>query len=175
MNRQPTVERKARAAKLAAPLALMLACAHVQALDGCLVLLCLAAPSWRSIPQCVPPIHQLFRDLRHGRPFPTCDMAGPGNRSGHQWAAAPAFCPPQYTRQVDAPNGPEYVCDWRGAISVQIDNQLWSRTWWNSGDSVTEFSDVAKAQLPGWDTRFDEDFARWQASQPPEGSGCSDC
>ena len=37
------------------------------ALDGCLVLLCLAAPSWRAIPQCVPPIRQLLRDLALGR------------------------------------------------------------------------------------------------------------
>lgn len=27
-----------------------------RAVDGCLVLLCFAAPSWRAIPQCVPPI-----------------------------------------------------------------------------------------------------------------------
>ncbi|RZA15171.1 MAG: hypothetical protein EOP02_25220, partial [Proteobacteria bacterium] len=41
--------------------------------DGCVVLLCLAAPSWRAIPQCVPPIRQLFRDLARGR----------GGRPGH--------------------------------------------------------------------------------------------
>ena len=32
-----------------------------RAVDGCLVLLCFAAPSWRSIPQCVPPIKQVLR------------------------------------------------------------------------------------------------------------------
>lgn len=138
-----------------------------RAVDGCLVLLCLAAPSWRALPECVPPIRQLFRHLSRGRPFPTCDMSGPGNASRHDWARAPGFCPPQYTREVWRPNGSHHVCDYRGAISVTVDGQLWSRTWWNSGDSVTEFSDTAKASLTsGWDTRFDDDFARWQASRP---------
>lgn len=147
---------------------------QAHALDGCLVLLCLAAPNWHAIPQCVPPIHQLFHDLRRGRPFPTCDMAGPGNSSNHRWASAPSFCPPQYTHEVSGESGTEYVCDYSGAISVQVDGQLWSRTWWNRGDSVTEFTDAAKAGLQEWNTRFDEDFARWKASQPPEAPSC-DC
>ena len=66
-----------------------------RAVDGCLVLLCLAAPSWRAIPQCVPPVQQLFRDLARGKPFPTCSMSGAGNTANHAWSNAPAFCPPQ--------------------------------------------------------------------------------
>ncbi|MBK1613036.1 hypothetical protein CKO44_06055 [Rubrivivax gelatinosus] len=156
---------------LAVASTIALAAPPAHAVDGCLVLLCLAAPSWRAIPQCVPPIRQLFSDLRRGRPFPTCSMAGPGNNSRHQWAMAPSFCPPQYTREVWAANGPRYVCDYRGAISVSVDGQFWSRTWWTSGDSVTEFSDAAKASLiDGWDTRFDDEYARWEAGQRPAGS-----
>jgi hypothetical protein len=139
-----------------------------RAVDGCLVLLCLAAPSWRAIPQCVPPVKQLFRDLARGRPFPTCGMSGAGNSANHAWSSPPAFCPPQYTRVFDGESAPIYQCDYSGAISVSIDGAPFSRTWWSfGGDSVTEFSPAAKAQLGTWDTRFDDDYSKWLASLPP--------
>ena len=50
-----------------------------RAVDVCLVLLCLAAPSWRAIPQCVPPVQQVFKDLAKGKPFPTCSTSGAGS------------------------------------------------------------------------------------------------
>lgn len=136
--------------------------------DGCLVLLCLAAPSWRAIPQCVAPIRELFRDLARGRPFPTCAMAGAGNSARNRWAHAPDFCPPQYTRVLDGDAGPVYTCDFSGCVSVTINGALFARTWWNfGGETVTEFAPSAKATLGNWDTRYDDDFARWLASQPP--------
>jgi hypothetical protein len=139
-----------------------------RAVDGCLVLLCLAAPSWRAIPQCVPPVRQLFRDLARGRPFPTCGMAGAGNAASHAWASAPGNCPPQYTRVFDTDNGPVYSCDFTGAVSVSIDGTLFARTWWSlTGDTATEFSAAAKTQLGTWDTRFDDEYALWVATQPP--------
>lgn len=55
----------------------------VRAADGCVVLLCLAAPSWRALPQCVPPIRQVLRDLVRSKPFPVCGMAGRGNSAEH--------------------------------------------------------------------------------------------
>ena len=138
------------------------------AVDGCLVLLCLAAPSWRAIPQCVPPVQQLFSDLARGKPFPTCSMSGAGNCANHAWSSAPAFCPPQYTRIIDGESGPIYQCDYSGAISVSINGAPFSRTWWSfGGDSVTEFSPAAKTQLGTWDTRFDDDYAKWLAALPP--------
>lgn len=138
------------------------------ALDGCLVLLCLAAPSWRAIPQCVPPIRQLLRDLALGRVFPTCGMSGAGNTASHRWSAAPDFCPPQYVTVIEGESTPTYLCQFDGAVSVEIDGALWARTWWSmGGDTVTEFTDVAKATLGTWDTRFDDDFDAWQAAQPP--------
>ena len=138
------------------------------AVDGCQVLLCLAAPSWRSIPQCVPPVTQLFHDLARGRPFPTCSMSGAGNSANHAWSNAPAFCPPQYTRVIDGESGPIYQCDYSGAISVSINGAPFSRTWWSiGGDSVTEFTPAAKAQLGSWDTRFDDEYAKWLAALPP--------
>lgn len=146
-----------------------------QAVDGCLVLLCLAAPSWRAIPQCVPPIRELLRDLARGRAFPSCGMSGAGNGAAHQWAMAPSLCPPQYTLVTDGPNGPIYSCLYSGVISVSIRGEDWSRTWWSlDGGSVTDYSATAKQQMGQWDSQFDEDYARWLASQPPP-PACTDC
>lgn len=137
------------------------------AVDGCLVLLCFAAPSWRVIPPCVPPIRQVLHDLARGRPFPTCAMAGSGNAASHTWASAPDTCPPQYTRISDGESAPVYACDYIGAVSVSIRGAAFARTWWSmSGDTVTEFSSAAKTQLGSWDTRFDDDFAAWLAARP---------
>lgn len=137
------------------------------AVDGCLVLLCLAAPSWRQIPQCVPPIEQLHRDLARGKPFPTCKTAGAGNTTNHTWASAPANCPRQYTRVFERESGYDYSCDYSGAITVTVDGAMFTRTWWStSGGTVTEFSPAAKAQLGRWDPRFDNDFSAWLARQP---------
>ena len=146
-----------------------------QAVDGCLVLLCFAAPSWRAIPQCVPPVTQVLRDLARGRPFPTCAMAGAGNASGHAWASVPDNCPPQYVEQVDDNllGGPQ--CRFAGAVSVTIGGELFSRTWWHrGGDTSTEFSPAAKAQLGQWDPRFDDDYAAWRGAGAGP-SACLDC
>lgn len=146
----------------------LLAPVPAHAVDGCLVLLCFAAPSWRSVPQCVPPIRQVLRDLARGRAFPTCGMAGAGNTARHRWASAPGFCPPQYTRTHDGESGPLYTCDYMGAVSVSIEGALFARTWWNmGGDTVTDFSPAAKTQLGSWDTRFDDEHAAWLSALPP--------
>ncbi len=142
-------------------------CSPAYAVDGCQVLLCLAAPSWKSIPQCVPPIRQLIRDLARGKPFPTCAMGGTGSAATHSWASAPSFCPPQYTLVSEGPRGLTYTCNYDGAISVSVDNVPFARTWWSiSGDSVTEFSPTAKLQLGAWDTRFDDELTAWLTLQP---------
>jgi hypothetical protein len=142
------------------------ACSLAHAVDGCTVLLCLAAPSWRAIPQCVPLIRQLFHDLARGRAFPTCAMQGTGNSARHQWASAPSMCPPQYTHFVGFDGAPVYRCDYTGVVSVSIDGSPFARTWWNpDGNAVTEFSPAAKAQLRSWDSQFDVDYAAWLATQ----------
>lgn len=147
---------------------MMLAASSAHAVDGCQVLLCFAAPNWRAIPQCVPPITQVLRDLARGRPFPTCNMAGAGNSASHAWASAPRYCPPQYTRVYEGESGPVYSCDYTGAVSVSINGAPFARTWWTmSGETVTEFSPAAKTQLGTWDTRFDDDYAVWLAALPP--------
>jgi hypothetical protein len=51
--------------------------ASAYAVNGCEVLLCLAAPNgWSNISQCVPPMEQLFTSLAEGHAFPSCSMAG---------------------------------------------------------------------------------------------------
>lgn len=54
---------------------------------GCKVLLCLANPASnggpKGIAECVPSVNQLYRDLRKGRPFPTCDLADGNDGSSY--------------------------------------------------------------------------------------------
>lgn len=181
MHTDHTLDRRAAVAKrknasvppfrwIALPVAasLCLLSAPALAVDGCQVLLCFAAPNWRAVPQCVPPIRQVLRDLARGRAFPTCAMAGAGNSANHSWASAPSHCPAQYTREHEARNGSFYTCDYNGEVSVVIDGAPFARTWWSmGGETVTEFSPVAKAQLGSWDTRFDDEYAAWRAALPP--------
>jgi hypothetical protein len=145
-----------------------LASAPARAADGCTILLCLAAPSWRAIAQCVPPIRQLLRDLARGRAFPTCGMGGSGNSSDHTWSHPPNHCPPQYVQVTYGPNGQPFLrCDYMGVVSVTVNGALFTRTWWNlAGDAVTEFSDTAKRQLGQYDTRFDDEYAAWLLNGP---------
>ena len=151
---------------LALASALVLAAPPALAVDGCLVLLCLAAPSWSAIPQCVPPVTQVLRDLARGRPFPTCAMSGAGNSGSHQWASAPGNCPPQYTYASELENGVAYSCGYTGVVSIQIDGTPWSRTWWTmGGQTVTDFSPAAKARMGTWNTKYDDDYAAWSAAQ----------
>ena len=146
------------------------------AVDGCLVLLCFAAPNWRAIPQCVPPIQQVLRDLARGKPFPACASAGPVNTASHRWSSAPSYCPPQYTHAIEGENGVLYTCDYTGAVSVMIEGSPWARTWWSmSGDTVTEYTPAAKARLGTWQTRFDDDHAAWLATLPPSAPSCFSC
>ena len=186
MSQQPTVvvptNRATRAGSHGACLGLLIAAAlattsaPARAVDGCLLLLCLAAPSWRAIPQCVPPVTQALRDLARGRPLPTCAMSGPGNSASHQWASAPGNCPAQYTRAMELENGLAYSCDYSGAVSVFIDGSMWSRTWWRMGGATaTEFSPAAKASMGRWDTQFDIDYANWLSSLPPAPPPCPTC
>ena len=145
--------------------------------DGCKVLLCLAAPSWRSIPECVPTIRQLHRDLAKGKPFPICAMAGAGNSANNAWASAPSYCPPQYTRVFEGESGPIYSCDYSGAVTVNINGAPFTRTWWSmGGETVTEFTPAAKTQLGTWDSKFDDDYVVWLASLlPPPAPPCPTC
>ena len=155
---------------LLALVALSAVCSGAAAVDGCTVLLCLAAPKWSAIAPCVAPVRALFHDLARGRSFPKCKMGsdgGKGTDASNTWAVAPRMCPPQYTHELDIDPGPVYRCDYVGAVSVVVDGVLFARTWWSpKGGSVTEFSPAAKAQLGTWDPQFDIDYAHWLATRP---------
>ena len=71
--------------------------------------------------------------------------------------------------------GASYTCDYDGAVEVRIEGSLWTRTWWSMAGSVTEYTPAAKARLGTWDTRFENDYARWLAIQPPAPPSCDIC
>ena len=147
------------------------------AADGCLALLCFAAPSWSSIEQCIATVESVLNDLAHGRPFPSCDTAGAGNDATLKWSNPPTFCPPQYTTTTLLESTTTYQCLFAGAVEVDVNGALWTRTWWSeSGDSVTEFTPAAKAALGAWDPRFDNDYAAWLGAQAPAAvPTCASC
>jgi hypothetical protein len=69
--------RRARVVSGVALVAALTMSASAFAVDGCEVLLCLAAPNgWKTISQCVPPMEQLLKSLATGHAFPSCSMAG---------------------------------------------------------------------------------------------------
>ena len=150
---------------------------QARAVDGCLVLLCLAAPSWSNVPQCVDPVRSVLRDLARGRPFPSCPSSGGGNSARNQWSSPPNFCPAQYTRSYQEQGNTYYTCDYDAAVVVDVNGALWSRTWWHAtgGDTVTEFTPAAKAQLGSWDRRFDDEYAAWLAALTPAQPPCTTC
>src|SRR5437016_1910417 len=100
--------------KLLLPMLLISAALPAHASDyGCKVLLCLSNPASNGgatgVPECVPPIHQLWDDLDHDRAFPTCDTANG-----------------TYVRQVDDPYDPcpaLLTPARRGQVVVQGDKQ----------------------------------------------------
>lgn len=140
---------------------------QVQAADGCKFLLCIAGP-WTTIAECRPTVHEVFRDLARGRPFPTCDMSGDGNNASNAWTTE-ATCPIMY-RQYDH-EGYYSGCLYPGRISVYIDGALWSQVYWNSaGNTSTWYSDTARTSLtqPGaapLDDTFMNDVNSWNTQQ----------
>ena len=100
-------------------------------------------------------------------------MSGAGNSASHQWSSVPAYCPIQYTRASGVEGNGPLVCDYEGAVEVVVDGALWTRTRWHRRcDTVTEYTAAARAQLGTWDTRFEDDYATWLASQP---APCDTC
>ncbi|WP_157266374.1 hypothetical protein [Azohydromonas aeria] len=151
---------------LALPLVTSLfAATPAYAFDSCKVLLCLAGP-WRSIAECRPDVTEFLRCWSRGKCTLNCAMAGGSNL---QWASA-ANCPPQYlvTQEWD---GATY-CSKTGVINVTTQGVTnWLRVWWtrDGREPVLEYSAQAKAFLGEHaDTKFDEDFQRWLAAQPPK-------
>jgi len=120
---------------------------------GCQVLLCLSnrgGPEQYS--ECVPPIEKLWSALRHGDPFPTCDFGAGGSQRAF---ATNTFASAGYCREDllywGGPEQSELLCRATGAISVDIDNHLYTRVWWDvagPGPTITEFYGAGSAQVP---------------------------
>ncbi|EBC1886528.1 hypothetical protein BU332_22785 [Salmonella enterica] len=67
---------KLLSASLVGVISLFAQSAKADDLWGCQVLLCLSDPRGPTTEaECRPPIHKLWRHLRKGKPFPTCNMA----------------------------------------------------------------------------------------------------
>jgi hypothetical protein len=76
---------------------------------GCRVLLCLSNPNGpKAAEGCAPPIDQLFDDLAHFRPFPSCDLADGNDGSSYARQTNTPYDPcPQGT--TEAPAGSHVV------------------------------------------------------------------
>jgi hypothetical protein len=120
---------------------------------GCEVLLCLANPGGpEQYSACVPPIEKLWRALRHGDPFPTCDF---GMGGSHGTSATNTFACSGYCREDflywGGPEQSELLCRATGAINVVINDQLYTRVWWDvsgQGATTTEFYGAGSIQVP---------------------------
>lgn len=158
---------KHAAASLAVAIAGLGGQATAHAADGCTFLLCIAGP-WQSIAECVPTVTEVFSDLAHGRPFPSCAMSGgPGNQASHRYIRAEQDCPPWM--QVRGPYGEYRFCTAAGKITVMIDGQWWSDVYWNTSTTQTSYSANAKTQLGSgnWDPTYEQSEAAWIAANPP--------
>lgn len=136
-----------------------------QAVDGCLLLMCLAAPKPKEIPMCAMTIRDYLHDAARGKPFPGC-----GGMSGQSNVDA-SNCPPQYITMVQTSvDVLTPVCRWTGVTVTYVDGQVFTRAWWNqAGESVIEYTPDARARLAAGngqiDPTWDLDLAAWQAAQ----------
>lgn len=120
---------------------------------GCQVILCLSNPGGpEQYSECVPPIERLWRALRRGEPFPTCDFGAGGSRGT---SASNTFASGGYCREDllywGGPEQSELLCRAFGAIDVDIDNRLYTRVWWDAGGpgaTITEFYGAGSTQAP---------------------------
>jgi hypothetical protein len=120
---------------------------------GCQVLLCLSNPGGpEQYGACVPPIEKLWRALRHGDPFPSCAFGSGGSQGSF---ATNTFASGGYCREDllhwGGPEQSELLCRATGAISVNIDDQLYTRVWWDvasTGSTITEFYGAGSTRGP---------------------------
>jgi hypothetical protein len=120
---------------------------------GCQVILCLSNPGGpEEYAECVPPVEKLWRALRHGDPFPTCDFGAGGS---HGTSASNTFASAAYCREDilywGGPQESELLCGARGAINVDIDGTLYTRVWWDADGedrTITEFYGAGSTGAP---------------------------
>ena len=150
----------------------MLSATLAHAADGCKFLLCIAGP-WSSISQCVPTVHDVFRDLARGRPFPTCGIGGANTTAHNDWLDA-SPCPSMY-RQCNYRSGSYSGCIYPGRISVYVNGGLWSQVYWDmSANTSTSYSAAAQPGLTlqagsaPLNEHFLTDLTGWNSGQVPQ-------
>ncbi|WP_235993974.1 hypothetical protein [Paraburkholderia solitsugae] len=163
-----------------AALALIAACAFASGIAhaddwGCQVILCLSNPGGpEQYSECVPPIERLWRALRHGDPFPTCNFragSSQGTFATNTFACS-GYCREDLLYWGEAEQS-ELRCDASGAINVDIDDQLYTRVWWGVRGQVltiTEFYGAGSAQVSYNPTKSAALFLQ-QAEQQENGFG----
>ena len=120
---------------------------------GCQVILCLSNPGGpEQYAECLPPIEKLWRALRHGDPFPTCDFGAGGSQgtSASNTFASAAYCRGDLL-YWGGPEKSELLCGARGAINVDIDGELYTRVWWDADGedhTITEFYGAGSTDAP---------------------------
>lgn len=120
---------------------------------GCQVMLCLSNPGGpEQYAECVPPIERLWAALRHGDPFPTCDVGAGGSQGGTatNTLASGGDCREDLMDWRD-PQPSDLRCRASGADNVVIDNQRYARVWWGvgaQGPTITESHGVGSTQVP---------------------------
>lgn len=120
--------------KVLAALTILGAAPSVHASEyGCKVLLCLANPASnggpKGVAECVPPMDQLYHDLAHGRPFPSCDLADGNNGTSYARQVFDPYDPCPAPLQP-APRGMAVVQGLRAAAAVNAG-------WWGGNGSYT--------------------------------------
>jgi hypothetical protein len=120
---------------------------------GCQVILCLSNPGGpEQYSECVPPIERLWKALRHGDPFPTCDFGSGGSQGTF---ATNTFASSGYCREDllywGGAEQSDLLCGASGAINVDIDNLLYARVWWGVrgwAPTITEFYGAGSGEAP---------------------------
>lgn len=162
-----------RARALAVALACLAPVAPAHADDwGCRVLLCLSDPRGpETEAACVPPIERLWSALRHGAPFPSCDLnssltdlppdvqnllppealnAGQGTGASNAWASG-GYCRLDLLHWVGREKD-TLGCGASGAINVMVNGTLLTRVWWGvggmGGHTITEFYGQGSTEKP---------------------------
>jgi len=143
---------------------------------GCQVILCLSNPGGpEQYSECAPPIERLWRALRHGDPFPTCDFGAGGSQGT---LASSTFANGGYCREDllywGGPEQSELLCRASGAINVDINNQLYTRVWWDVGGidaTDTEFYGAGSTQVPYDPTQSTTHFLQQMEQDSGSGGG----
>lgn len=147
-------------ALLGGALALVLAAATppAHAVDGCKVLMCIAA-NWRDISECRPDVEGALRDVARGKGWPECSFSGSGSEQpipvtgSVRYDTMPNNCPEYFKSWFLVETENSFVWDWycsfTGYIDTYVDHHHWVRTYYDPyGNSLPEWGVAAREAFP---------------------------